>query len=391
VTSGGWAALVVIALFASHVHATTHLVPQDYSTIQSAVDAAASGDTVLVAPGTYRGVGNKNIEFRGVDIVVTSSAGPEDTIIDCEFDGRGFYLHRGETRATLVRGFTIVNGNADNTAPGIPVGGGVYCTLASPTIADCSVLFCTAGYSGGGIGLLISDALIERCTLSGNYAGQLGGGLSFYSGDLLVRGCVIAANGASDGAGVAFTGAGSNRLVGCTVVANGSGEGAGGIRAYYPMWIERCIVWSNCSILGDAEIECPSAVLACTDVDSTGVSGSVTYGEDCLFVDPECCLPRECGQPGGDWSLNAASPCLPEHSPCGQLIGALGLGCGAPPVTGACCLPSTVCIIVDRSECTAQSGTYLGDGTDCEPNPCVPVAVERSSWGRIKARYVRTQ
>jgi len=33
--------------------ATIIRVPEDYSTIQSAIDAAISGDTVLVAPNTY--------------------------------------------------------------------------------------------------------------------------------------------------------------------------------------------------------------------------------------------------------------------------------------------------------------------------------------------------
>lgn len=38
---------------------------------------------------------------------------------------------------------------------------------------------------------------------------------------------------------------------------------------------------------------------------------------------------------------------------------------------GACCLTSGSCIEVGQStDCTAQGGTYLGDGTDCDPNPC---------------------
>src|SRR5262249_62096630 len=53
-------------------------VPSDQPKIQSAIDIAAIGDTVLVAPGTYV----ENINFGGKAITVTSESGAKDTIID---------------------------------------------------------------------------------------------------------------------------------------------------------------------------------------------------------------------------------------------------------------------------------------------------------------------
>ena len=54
------------------------LVPEAYPTIQAAIDAAAAGDTVRVGPGTY----NERIDFLGKTIVVESTGGAVETIIE---------------------------------------------------------------------------------------------------------------------------------------------------------------------------------------------------------------------------------------------------------------------------------------------------------------------
>jgi polygalacturonase len=60
--------------------ATTIHVPADQPTIQSGINAASNGDTVLVAPGTYK----ENINFSGKAITLKSSGGARVTIIDGE-------------------------------------------------------------------------------------------------------------------------------------------------------------------------------------------------------------------------------------------------------------------------------------------------------------------
>ena len=148
----------------------TILVPEDYATIQEAIDNASGGDIVEVAPGTYSGDGNWDIDFRGEAITVRSSDGPDDTIIDCSgSEGhRGFYFHRSEGSDSVLRGFTIKGA----TVPGSDgIGGGIFCEYSSPSIVDCVIKEC-ATELGGGIGVFrgsptIIDCVIEDCRAGG--------------------------------------------------------------------------------------------------------------------------------------------------------------------------------------------------------------------------------
>jgi hypothetical protein len=52
--TGAYVALIATFCFATHdAQASTRRVPSEYPTIQSAIDASISGDSVLVAPGSY--------------------------------------------------------------------------------------------------------------------------------------------------------------------------------------------------------------------------------------------------------------------------------------------------------------------------------------------------
>jgi hypothetical protein len=99
--------------------AADRLVPGVYPTIQAGINATNPGDTVIVSPGTYIGDGNRDLDFAGKTITVTST-NPEDpavvaaTVIDCQGTcsepHRGFDFHSGETSESVVAGLTILNG-----------------------------------------------------------------------------------------------------------------------------------------------------------------------------------------------------------------------------------------------------------------------------------------
>ena len=57
--------------------AATIYVPDDYSTIQAAVDAASPGDTILVASGNY----TENIDVSTANLTIQSENGANSTIV----------------------------------------------------------------------------------------------------------------------------------------------------------------------------------------------------------------------------------------------------------------------------------------------------------------------
>ncbi|HUU44881.1 MAG TPA: right-handed parallel beta-helix repeat-containing protein, partial [Acidobacteriota bacterium] len=104
--------MTVSVLCSADVLAVTHLVPTEHPTIQTGIDAALDGDTVLVAPGTYV----ENIDFHGKSVAVISAAGPGTTIITPEDpNDHTVRFVSGETTGTQLRGFTITGGGDVHT------------------------------------------------------------------------------------------------------------------------------------------------------------------------------------------------------------------------------------------------------------------------------------
>lgn len=386
------AVVLSCVLSVSAAKAAVRHVPDEYLTIQSAIDASAEGDSVLVAPGTYRGVGSRGIEFRGRNLSVIGVGGSQQTTLDCEQQDRGFYIHEEETAQSLIQGFCISNGEAGSGDTSL-FGGGILCRIASPVIRDCLVRNCHGG-AGGGMGFVISQSVVIGCVVMGNRANQYGGGLSSSLGMIILIDCIIAGNSATTGGGVYFSGGTVFQVSGCTITANVATGHSGGVLTYDRLELDRCIVWGNCSSLGDSDIRVSNegAVIRCSLVDSAGVSQDrpVEYDEYCVFTDPEFCGPIPCGlHDAGDWTLRDTSPCTSTNSPCGELIGALESGCYATP-SGACCLSDYICFVTTAAYCQVLDGTYLGDYTECDGDVCAPSPTRSTTWGSLKSRFVLT-
>jgi len=85
-------------------------VPGDQPTIQAGIDAAANGDTVLVAPGIYTGEGNLAVSFHGTNVVLTSEGGPSATLIESESGEAWLNITNGERPS--ISGFEVRHADA---------------------------------------------------------------------------------------------------------------------------------------------------------------------------------------------------------------------------------------------------------------------------------------
>lgn len=228
---------VALLIFASISSAIDRLVPSEYPTIQAAIDAAVDGDTIIIAPGTYTGDGNRDIDFKGKAITVRS-IDPNDpnivpaTAIGCERQGRGFYLN-GCAGATIA-GLTITNGLAE-------AGGGIYIEDSNVRIRKCRIIGnatkngqdgwwednpslppgqdATDGGSGGALYCESCSVTIVDCNISGNMTGAGGAWLTDY-----YRGA--AGNGGNGGA--VFSTMCSLSMDDCIISGNTTGTGGSG-------------------------------------------------------------------------------------------------------------------------------------------------------------------
>jgi len=260
----------ILLLLTTCALGSIHRVPSDYPTIQAGIDASVDGDTVLVAPGTYTGEGNRDIDFKGKAITVKSEEGPQACIIDCQGSEdeqhRGFYFHNGEDANSVVQGFTITNGYTGEHP--LYTAGGIYCLESSPRIENCIVTNNFARF-GGGIACSNSNAIIANCIISNNIAGikpsswygdGAGGGVSLSSRNdqkpTLIN-CIITGNRASSYGGGVRCGRGNSFISNCTIYGNrtgGWGTGGGitsgaGHRA--KAMLHNCIIWGNTARTGE--------------------------------------------------------------------------------------------------------------------------------------------
>lgn len=126
----------------------------NFGNIQSGIDSAEKGDTVLVAPGEY--LITSPITFRGKVITVQSEVGRDETTIRMGTPadtnrGSVVIFDNNETAVSVLDGFTITGGTGSwVSSANAYAGGGIYFDASSGTVRNCLVVNNQADDGGGG-------------------------------------------------------------------------------------------------------------------------------------------------------------------------------------------------------------------------------------------------
>jgi hypothetical protein len=153
-----------------------------FTSIQSAVDVAADGDTIHVYPGRYYehiDIIEKSITIQSQYAVTYNQDDVLNTIIDADFQSNCFFIE--ESVDTVIDGFTCINGVGFNYGSGKTYGGGILVNEESSVDLQNCIIRDNYGDTGGGI-LNSNDSVLS---LSGNIirnnrAIYQGGGVGVY-------------------------------------------------------------------------------------------------------------------------------------------------------------------------------------------------------------------
>lgn len=218
------AALCATLLFGKTVH-----VPADQPTIQSGIDAASNGDTVLVSAGTYY----EQINFSGKAIIVRSQSGAKATIIDgLGLVGPVVTFGSGETTSSVLQGFTIQNGSLNSSTF---EGGGIAVIVASPSIIGNIIRNNVGASGGGGVNIYQGSPLVQGNTITGNTVaftgGTEGGGIDVLtaSSAQIVHNTIQNNFGVAFGGGIGLNNAGNVLILNNTISNNVAESEGGGI------------------------------------------------------------------------------------------------------------------------------------------------------------------
>jgi hypothetical protein len=258
--------------------------------IQAAIDAATSGDIVLVTNGVYDSGGlavYSNMTNRVAitkPVTVRSVNGAEATVIKGQGPiGNSAVRCVYMTNGAVLAGFTLTNGaTGTNYAFFVSAnGGGVYCESTNAVVSNCLIAGNRARRAGGGA----FNGTLRHCKMIDNQSDDSGGGVYFAT----MENSLIYSNRSANFGG----GADDCNIYQCTIAGNAATNYSGGL---YNCRVWNSIVYNN-SAPSDPNYIYSSFQYSCTTPFPGGV-GNLTNNPG--FVNPSA----------GDYHLIPGSACL---------------------------------------------------------------------------------
>ncbi|HEX9285941.1 MAG TPA: right-handed parallel beta-helix repeat-containing protein, partial [Thermoanaerobaculia bacterium] len=221
-----------------------------YTSLQSALSSAASGDEIWVAAGTYKptATADRTISFalkNGVGVyggfagteTMRSQRNPAANITMLSGDigtvgvatDNSYHVVTSDSTVTstgILDGFTVTSGRADGGVDPTDRGGAVYINQGSPAFARCIFSGNYAGNRGAGVRVAAGSPSFTDCTFQGNFAESAGAGLSAGSvTSIQVKACIFRGNTVNNTTGGGGIEATDNTTVVNSVVAQNSPNG----------------------------------------------------------------------------------------------------------------------------------------------------------------------
>ncbi len=304
-----------------------------FTDIQPALAAAAAGDEIWVAAGTYYpGTARADTFALKAEVGLFGGfAGTETSRFDSDGEANLTLLSgdlgvAGDSadnalhvvtgaQGAILDSFTISDGNADDTVD-IPsqCGGGMYNYDCTPQVSRCKFTNNHAGF-GGGMYNELSNAKVEACTFVSNSAGQGGGLLNRNNSAAEIGNCVFTGNTAAAGGGMGNSNGSTPKVFGCEFRQNDGGDGGALSVMGGDAQIEACTFDTNTG--GDGAgvylLACDAYIRACefTGNAANALGGGLACDQSSSPVVAECSFVRNsAGWGGGVCSYLGSTPAL---------------------------------------------------------------------------------
>jgi hypothetical protein len=262
-----------------------------YTSLQSALSIATSGDQIWVAAGTYKPSSaydltntSRYYHFRmkaGVSIY-GGFAGTEgavnervnygvgqinETILSGDLNDNGIdnndayhvFYHPSSlalSSTAVLDGFTIKGGNANSSNPH-NCGGGMYNNACAPTITNCTFSSNSSNDVAGGMYIFNCNPNISNCIFSSNLATNNAGAFWTDYSSASITNCLFISNSTTTSGGYGGGGAilimdGYPTFTNCTITSNKSDYGGGvTCSTSADATFNNCIIWGNDATYGD--------------------------------------------------------------------------------------------------------------------------------------------